>query len=342
MRRYRRKRKTAPRVIVLCAVLLLVVLPAAFGLISATAVHDPVPPESLEVTGSPAPAPSESLEVTGSPAPAPTESSGIAGTAAPVPSNSPEVTDAPGPTGEATLEPSAGPTQAPEYPPYSFGACLEESEPAADDSVFDNAVFLGDSRTEGLQMYSGLTHGDFFWKRGMTVFRVDSEKWTFAVDGEELTMIEALGKKRYDSVYIMIGVNELGYPVSSYEQNLGIFIDKVIAAQPDAVIYLQLLPPVNDQAARDSNLGSYINNGNVNAFNGAIIRVAAEKRVVLLDTAEVFRGADGQLPADMTLDGCHFKPGKYSLWADYLRCHIIDPVRYRYCREAPGAAGSIA
>ena len=303
MRGYRRKRKTAPGMTVLCAILLLAVTLAVFGFISAAAVHDPVPAESPGATNSPTLA----------------------------------IGDAP----ELSVNPSMEPTQMPEFPSYSFGTYLEESEPVTDDSLFDHAVFLGDSRTEGLQLYSGLTHGDFFWKRGMTVFRVDSEEWTFEIDGEELTMIEALGKKQYDSVYIMIGVNELGYPVSSYERSLGIFIDKVITAQPDAVIYLQTMPPVNDQVARENNLGSYISNDNINAFNEVIIHMAAEKRVVLLNTADVFRDKNGQLPEDMTSDGCHFKYGKYSLWADYLRCHIMDPARYRYYRKPPNAVESI-
>ena len=297
MRGYRRKRNAAPGMIVFCVVLPLAVVLAVFCFISATAVHDPVPSESLGVTEPPVPTPTSKAAQ------------------------------------ELSVSPSVEPTQIPEFPPYSSGAYLEESEPVADDSFFDSAVFLGDSRTEGLQLYSGLTHGDFFWKRGMTVFRVDSGEWTFEIGSEELTMIEALGKKQYDSVYIMIGVNELGYPVSSYEQGLGVFIDKVIAAQPDAVIYLQTMPPVNDEAARGSNLGSYINNDNINAFNEVIIHMAAEKRVVLLNTAEIFRGADGQLPADMTSDGCHFTYGSYRLWADYLRCHIIDSARYHDYRE---------
>ena len=306
MRGYRRKRKTAPGMTVLCVVLPLAVMLAVFCFLSATAVHDPVPSET-----------SGSAE-----SPVPTPTSGAV----------PEI---------SSVGPSVEPTQMPDAPPYSFGAYLEESEPVADDSFFDHAVFLGDSRTEGLQLYSGLTHGDFFWKRGMTVFRVDSEEWTFEIDGEELTMIEALGKKQYDSVYIMIGVNELGYPVSSYERSLGIFIDQLIEAQPDAVIYLQTMPPVNDQAARDNNLGSYINNDNINAFNEVIIHMAAEKRVVLLNTAEVFRDEYGQLPADMTSDGCHFKYGSYRLWADYLRCHIIDPARYHDSRETPDTSESV-
>ena len=323
MRGYGRKRKAASGMVMLCVALPLAVMLAVLASGSGAAVRHPVPPDNSGVTESPAPAIEVTPELSASPSAEPTQ------TAA----------EPPMPTSGAALEPSAGlsaePTPMPEFPPYSFGTYLEESEPVTDDSYFTGAVFLGDSRTEGLQLYSGLTHGDFFWKRGMTVFRVDSEEWAFEIGGEKLTMIEALGQKRYDSVYIMIGVNELGYPVSSYEQGFGIFIDKVIAAQPDAVIYLQTLPPVNDQAARASHVGSYINNDNINAFNEVIIRMAAEKRVVLLNTAEIFRDEYGQLPADMTSDGCHFKYGKYSLWADYLRRHIMDPARYHYCRETP-------
>ena len=305
MRSYRRKRKTDTGMTVLCVITLLAIIMTINIFVSATASND--------------------LSTSDESSPILTDE------ATPEPSHIP--------ADEATPEPSIDPavesTQTQDFPIYSFGSYLEKSEPITDDTFFDNAVFLGDSRTEGLQLYSGLTHGDFFWRRGMTVFRVDSEEWTFEIGGENLTMIEALGKKQYDSVYIMIEVNELGYPVSSYERSLGIFIDKVITAQPDAVIYLQTIPPVNDQVAKESKLGSYINNENVNTFNEVIIRMATEKRVVLLNTAEIFRGTDGQLPADMTSDGCHFKYGSYSLWADYLRCHIIDPARYHYYRETP-------
>ncbi len=62
------------------------------------------------------------------------------------------------------------------------------------------------------------------------------------------------------------------------------------------MIYLQTLPPINDQVARSSGLAEYQNNDNVNAFSQAIVRrVAKEKHVVLLDTAQAYRGEDGQL-----------------------------------------------
>lgn len=232
-------------------------------------------------------------------------------------------------------EPGAGQTKTtPEsaYPLYYFGSFLEESEPVEDDSFFANALFLGDSRTEGLQLWGGIAQGDYLWKRGITVLEVDSDKYTFDIGGQQLTMVRAMAHRQYDKVYLMMGINELGCAVEKYEEGLSAFLDQIIAAQPQAVIYIQTLPPLNDKLAEE-HLNDYERNAQVNAFNELIIRLAREKRIALLNTAEVYRGEDGQLPADMTGDGCHFNSDQYTPWADYLRRHTIDPARYFYCRE---------
>ncbi len=260
---------------------------------------------------------------------APSDLGTDATSAAETPHPTPEPTPSPTPT--PTPEPT--PTPLP-WPVYEFGVLLEESEPVEDDSFFDNAVFVGDSRTEGLQLFSGLKNGTFYWARGMSVFRADHEDYkVFEADGEKLTLVGVLARGEYDAVYIMIGVNELGFGAQAYGEGLAELIDKVIAAQPKAVIYLQLLPPVNDAMCRANGLASYINNDNVAAYNEAITQVAADKRVVLLNTAEVYTGEDGQLPRELANDGCHFVYGEYGRWADYLRSHVIDPERYFYSRE---------
>ena len=246
-----------------------------------------------------------------------------------------------GTAGDGPIPTPVPSSDTPAYPLYEFGTPLEESEPVSDDTFFDTAVFLGDSRTEGLQMFSGLKNGTFCWARGMSVFRADSEDYkVFEVDGESFTLVGTLSKHQYESVYIMIGINELGYPAESYETGMATLVDKVIAAQPNAVIYLQTLPPVNDAVARENGLASYINNAQVDLFNEAIVRVAREKKVVLLDTASVYRGPDGQLPAELASDGAHFVYSGYTAWADYLRCHVMDPERYFYNRSlAAGEEG---
>ena len=251
---------------------------------------------------------------------------------APVPAT-PEPT--PEPTPKPTPEPTPEPTPTPlPWPVYEFGVPVEESEPVADDSFFDNTVFLGDSRTEGLELFGGLKHGTYYWARGMSVFRADDEEYKIvSIDGEDFTLLGALYQQSFDTVYIMIGVNELGYPAESYEAGLFKLVDKVIDAQPEAVVYLQIMPPLNDAMCRANGLAGYINNDNLQKFNEAIRRVATEKKVALLNTAEVYTGEDGQLPAELANDGCHFVYKAYAPWADYLRSHIIDRERYFYSRE---------
>lgn len=240
--------------------------------------------------------------------------------ATPPPSPSPVPTPTPTPEPSPTPEPAA---------PYQFGTPLEESEGVEDDSFFDSSVFLGDSRTEGLELFSGLKHGDFYWARGMTVFKADSADYRpFEIDGKKYSMVEALALKQYDNVYIMLGVNELGYPAQSYESGLGKLLDRILELQPQAVVYLQTMPPLNDALCRQNRLASYISNENLARFNQAIVRLAAEKKVVLLDTAQAYTGPDGQLPAELANDGCHFSYGGYKLWADYLRRHVMDRERY--------------
>ena len=301
------------------AAALLLALPAGCGNPSAARTVSPTPDPSAAdtapVLATPGPTPEPTPAATPEPTPEPTSE----------PTSEPAPESTPKPTPEPTTQPS---------PLYEFGTPVEESEPAADDSFFDNAVFLGDSRTEGLELFGGLKHGTYYWAQGMTVFRADDkDSKVFTIDGKKYTLLGALRKKSYDAVYIMLGVNELGYSADRYEAGLSRLVDKVLEAQPEAVVYLQIMPPLNDAMCRSNGLARYINNDNLQKFNEAIQRVAAEKKVALLNTAEVYTGEDGQLPAKLSRDGCHFQYGAYSLWADYLRSHIIDREQYFYSRE---------
>ena len=217
---------------------------------------------------------------------------------------------------------------------YVLGQPAPEGE-AVDDSWFEAAVFLGDSRTEGLQLYSGITTGTFFWEWGMSVFKVDDTGHRkVVVNGEKMTLMEALSTGTWNKVYIMLGINDLGYPAQSYQEALAEVVDQVREIQSDAVIYLQTMPPVNESLAQANGIAYYINNENVKAFNDAITQVAQEKQVVLLDTASCLTDSQGQLPADMSSDGVHFKKAGYQTWLEYLKCHTVSQEAYQAAVEA--------
>ncbi len=246
-----------------------------------------------------------------------------------VPPASQPVEPTPDTPADTTPEPTPEPTPTPE-PLYQFGTPVAESGPLADDSYFEDAAFVGDSRTDGLRLYGGLHAGDYLCKTSMSVFHADDSGYTVEVGGKKLTLMAALRAKQYNKVYIMLGLNELGYAASAYEKQLRVFLDDVIAAQPNAVIYLELMPPVNESMTKQS----WHTNANVDAFNEINARVAAEKHIALLDVAEVYRGGDGQLKEEYASgDGVHFKADAYPYWADYLRTHIIDRDWYFASRE---------
>lgn len=245
-----------------------------------------------------------------------------------------EPTPVPPPVTPPTPPPTPPPPSPTPLPsPYLFGVPLAEGT-AVEDSWFSDAVFLGDSRTEGLQLYSGLKTATFFCYRGLSVFTAKTRA-CINVDEETLTLMEAIQTGQWGKVYIMFGLNELGYAADAFEQGLLELVDMIALAQPEAVIYLQTLPPVNEDIARSRGSGGHINNSKVAAFNEVVHRVAENRQTVLVDVAAALQNEEGILAEEHTSDGVHFRRAGYQLWLDYLRRHTIEPDHYIYSRVAP-------
>ena len=78
-----------------------------------------------------------------------------------------------------------------------------------DASYFDDALFLGDSHTDGFHDYAGLGNATYFTKNGLTV-KDAVEKSFIELDGKKVTLAEALGTRQFGKVYILLGINEIG------------------------------------------------------------------------------------------------------------------------------------
>ena len=261
---------------------------------------------SQEQPAPPIPSPSYS-EPTPSPAPADTPSP----TPAPTPTPTPEPTPTPTPV------PVAGSTAA------AVGASLPVTVPESapvDDSYFADAVFVGDSRTEGLRMYSGLAGAQFFSEVGLTVTKAFSDSFV-ALDGQYLTAAEALRQADYGKVYIMLGMNELGWVYESvFADEYGKIIDVIRESHPGAEIYVQSIIPVSRW--KDGSNDIYTN-ANVVRLQKALAEMCMEKGVHYVNVAEAVQDADGFLPADATPDGLHLTPEYCKIWLDYLRTHTV-------------------
>ena len=188
-------------------------------------------------------------------------------------------------------------------------------EPFAED--FSDAAFLGDSRTEGLQIHSGLSEADFFTDVGLMVNEALEEKKLPLPDGGRGTAVEALAGKAYRRIYLMFGVNELGWDADSvFERDYEALLRAIQEAQPEAVLYVQTIFPVTEEKSREDET---YNNDNVRRFNERVREAAEAAGAVLVETAGLFDDGEGNLPADASTDGVHLTHDYYLQWLAYLR-----------------------
>ncbi len=226
-------------------------------------------------------------------------------------------------------DPAGKSTDQAEVVPFDFSASAPETA-AVEMDYFSDALFIGDSRTDGLRLYSGIQGADFYCYKGLTIFEMDSRKVVTLEDGGSYTVLEALEKgKQYGKIYISLGINELGYfNDDAFHNTFRDFLSQVKALQPDAIIYLENLVPVNPDKCAANKQPYYVNNDRVAAYNAIYPQLAQEEQVVLLDVASALSDENGILPADATADGVHFTKDHYKSWLAYLMCHTVDPDAY--------------
>lgn len=281
---------------------------------SAPGVETAAPdPEKVQVT-----APASASPAT--PSVPPTEKTD--GEPGPTPTTTPDVGYVPAPSESAqSRDPvEAGVVAGPEY---DYTQAVPESG-AVEEDYFADAVFIGDSRTDGFRLFSGLSQGDYLVKTGLSVFKVDTDK--IKVGEEKLTVAQALERKEYGKVYVCLGLNELGmYNDQGYYDHYAELLDVIRATQPNATVYVQLLIPVNMQKCAEKGVGDYINNDQIAVYNGLLRQLAQEKQVFLTDPAQaIVERSTGEPPYDAVADGIHFQKEPYRQWLDYLKRHTVS------------------
>lgn len=218
--------------------------------------------------------------------------------------------------------PSQVPLPTPTPPPYDYAQPVPENG-EVDGEWFADAIFLGDSRTDGLRLYGGITEAEFICYKGL-ICQQFSTKACIDLNGTKVTAEEALRAKSCGKVFVMLGLNEMGFSPEAFAADYAVLIDTVKAAQPEADLYFQTVLPVNEQRRAEAGLASYFNNEKVAAFNAEIARLCEEKQVYLVNVSEGVCDETGQLPYDKTHDGVHLSKTWYQQWYAYLRTHTVD------------------
>lgn len=189
-----------------------------------------------------------------------------------------------------------------------------ESTPEIEAASLSDALFIGDSRTVGIMEYAGLDDADFFCSTGMNVFGVFKERVSVPTVGK-LYLNELLQNKKYGKVYIMLGINELGYNINSILSKYGELIDAVQSTQPNVKIFIQANLHVT-KSRSDSD--KYINNTAMNKLNSELQKLANNSDIYYIDANVLFDDANGNLSSDKTHDNVHLYAKYYAQWGEWI------------------------
>lgn len=202
---------------------------------------------------------------------------------------------------------------------------VPEQASAVDDSYFEDAVFIGDSRMQGFRNLSGITKGSFVTAVGMELenFYTVSQ---IATAAGNVTVLDALKNINFSKIYMMLGTNELGaYDMSqvgeSYRQVLADI--KQLSSSPDPIVYVYSVIYVDEPLVTT---GDYVNNTNVDAVNMEILKMCKEEGYHYINLNEVLSNGYHGLISGAAEDGIHLNTDYCKEWLEYTKTHYIPSV----------------
>lgn len=202
-------------------------------------------------------------------------------------------------------------TTMPTKPPTEPGPVYQ----AVDESWFDDVLFIGDSRTFGLQSMARLGNADYYCAGSMTIFGIRDCRLSDR-NFPAMRLEELLQTKTYGKIYIHLGLNELIAGADAIMAEYLEVIDTIRQYQPDAYIIIQSCMSISDWKGAGKNFPI----DQLHKLND-LLRAHAES------DPEVFRFCDtnswaadeeGYIRQEITCDGCHLYGVYYEEWSRWI------------------------
>lgn len=200
---------------------------------------------------------------------------------------------------------------------------VEPAEPTptfttAPEGYFDDALIIGDSRTEGMRLCADIPGVTYFCSVGMGVTGAFYE--AVAVDGiGTCTLDSLLAAKQFGKVYVMLGINDIGGDIDTIAGRFGDLLEKIKAAQPDAIIIIE----ANLRVTAGYNTFG-VNNERIDKYNELISHYADNEKIFYLDVNPLFDDGTGKaLNPNLSPDGLHVPGAQYVEWANWIMEHAV-------------------
>lgn len=200
-------------------------------------------------------------------------------------------------------------------------AALPRTAPV-EKSWFSQVSFVGDSLTQGMQMYdTGLPGAMFCAYRGVGPNAIVNGTSCKRADGAAEVPLDALTAQQPKAVYLLLGTNVLGTDsdYTSFLTYYRLMLDMISQALPNTKIYVQSITPVRPEVSKKSP-GLY--KERLCEINDALSAIALEKGCTFLNLWEALADENGDLIEEYAQpDGYHLLPAGYDAWVDYLCTH---------------------
>lgn len=202
-------------------------------------------------------------------------------------------------------------------------AALPQDDPV-EKSWFSQVSFVGDSLTQGMQLYEeGMQNAMFCAYKGVGPNVIVNGTTCKRADGVTEVPLEALTAQQPRAIYVLLGTNVLGRDTdySSFLTYYRLMLDMLSQTLPNAKIYVQSITPVRPEVCQKSGHEG-LNRDRLCQINNELAAIALEKNCYFLNLWEVLADENGDLNESYAQpDGYHLRPAGYAAWTDYLCSH---------------------
>ncbi len=201
----------------------------------------------------------------------------------------------------------------------------------AEDSWFDDCVFIGDSLTVGLSLYNDAKNvfgdADFvcagslsYWNCQWDINRPGNVHPYYK--GRKVLAEDAVRLTGAKKAIITLGMNDIGIwgpeGVLTYTRSL---LDKIKAKSPDVKIYLDTVSPIIYGRERN-----HLNNSLIRQFNANLKQFAQEEGYGFLNSYDALANNYGYLPNEFCSDpnalGLNLTFKGCAVWEDFLKSTV--------------------
>lgn len=201
---------------------------------------------------------------------------------------------------------------------------------------FDDALFVGDSLTQGFQLYAA---GAI--QNAKYAAYVGAGPKTFLdgtvtnAENQTVRPIDEILAAAPKKVYLLLGTNSMENQTDeTLLKYYAEFLDFLIPQLPeDTVYYLQAIPPVSAEKMAEDEKYTV---ARIQALNEALAQLAYERDLHFLDLYSLFADETGAMKADYTTpDGVHVNGTGYDAWREYLVTHTAYDAASPYLPGSP-------